>query len=105
MQIPSRLLLATALIAGMSSLAQAEPRSAEQQAFVDIYRELVEINTTDSVGDSLRAAQAMAERLRAGGFPAQAIRVISAAARCATAGRSASPSSSPRRSIRPTSWR
>src|SRR5690349_1763940 len=75
-----RLLLA-ALLVGAGLPAQAEPRSAEQQAFVDLYRELVEINTTDSVGDSLRAAQAMAERLRAGGFPAENIRVISSGPR------------------------
>ena len=38
----------------------ADTPSADQQAFRDIYRELVEINTTDSVGDTVRAAQAMA---------------------------------------------
>ena len=30
----------------------ADPPSAEQRAFLEIYRELVEINTTDSVGDT-----------------------------------------------------
>jgi acetylornithine deacetylase/succinyl-diaminopimelate desuccinylase-like protein len=34
-----------------------------------IYAELVEINTTDSVGDNTAAAQAMAKRLRDAGFP------------------------------------
>src|SRR5262245_35269328 len=81
MQLRSRLLIVTVLLAGASVLVLAEPRSAEQQTFVDIYRELIEINTTDSGGDSLRAAQAMAERLRAGGFPAQDIRVISSGPR------------------------
>src|SRR5262245_34434407 len=81
MQLRSALLIVTALLAGASVPALAEPRSGEQQAFVDIYRELIEINTTDSVGDSMRAAQAMAERLRAGGFPAQDIRVISSGPR------------------------
>src|SRR5262245_5854142 len=76
-----RTLLLPALLAFAGCPAQAEPRSAEQQAFVGIYRDLVEINTTDSVGDSLRAAQAMAERLRAGGFPAENIRVISSGPR------------------------
>ena len=43
--------------------------SSEQLALREIYQELVEINTTDSVGDNTRAAEAMAARLRAAGFP------------------------------------
>lgn len=35
----------------------------------EIYAQLVEINTTDSVGDNTAAAQAMAKRLRDAGFP------------------------------------
>jgi acetylornithine deacetylase/succinyl-diaminopimelate desuccinylase-like protein len=66
---------------GAVSSANAEPRSPDQQAFVDLYRELVEINTTDSVGDSVAAAQAMAARLRAGGLPAQDIQVLSSGPR------------------------
>src|SRR5438105_3683051 len=52
-----------------------------QPAFRDIYQELVEINTTDSSGDTLRAAEAMAARLKAGGFPAADIQVISSGPR------------------------
>ena len=55
--------------------------AAAQQAFRDIYQELVEINTTDSTGDTLRAAEAMAARLKAGGFPAADIQVISSGPR------------------------
>ena len=47
------------------------------QTFRDIYRELVEIDTTDDNGDTLKAAEAMAARLKAAGFPAGDIRVIS----------------------------
>jgi len=65
------LLLATAAVA-------QEPR---QQAFRQIYQELVEINTTDSAGDSLRAAEAMAARLKAGGLPAGDVQVISSGPR------------------------
>src|SRR5919197_4163767 len=61
--------------------AHAAETSADRQAFRDIYRELVEINTTDSVGDSVRAAEAMAARLRAGGIPADDIRVLSSGPR------------------------
>ena len=61
--------------------ASAEDLAARQQTFRDIYRELVEINTTDSVGDSVRAAEAMAARLKDGGLPAADVQVISSAPR------------------------
>jgi acetylornithine deacetylase/succinyl-diaminopimelate desuccinylase-like protein len=74
--------LVAAVFLGTLSCAQAvETRPPEQQAFLEIYRELVEINTTDSVGDTVRAAEAMAARLRAGGIPEQDIRVLSSGPR------------------------
>ena len=48
--------------------AFAHPLTPPQQLLREIYQELVEINTTDSVGDNTRAARAMAARLKAGGF-------------------------------------
>ena len=74
--------MSAAIVLGALALASpcaqaAEPRPPDQQAFLDIYRELVEIDTTDPAGDTARAAQAMAARLRDGGVPAQDIRVIS----------------------------
>src|SRR5712671_2323933 len=66
---------------GLSCASAAETRSPEQQAFLEVYRELVEINTTDSVGDTVRAAQAMAARLRAGGIPDADIQVLSSGPR------------------------
>ncbi len=56
--------------------ALAQALTPVQQQFLEIYRELVEINTTDSAGDTTRAAEAMAARLRAGGIPAADIQVI-----------------------------
>lgn len=47
-----------------------------QQLARDILRELIEINTTDSVGDNTAAAQAMANRLIAAGFPSEDVRVL-----------------------------
>src|SRR5262245_50911553 len=47
----------------------------------DIYRELIEINTTDSVGDTTKAAEAMAARLRTAGFPETDIHVLGPNAR------------------------
>lgn len=63
-------------VAMLVSGAKAQAQAPSQQAFRDIYRELVEIDTTDT-GDTLKAAQAMAARLTAAGFPAGDIRVIS----------------------------
>ena len=56
--------------------AGAQTRTADEQAFLEIFRELVQINTTDSVGDNTRAAEAMAARLRAAGFPAADVQVL-----------------------------
>jgi hypothetical protein len=74
------------MLAAIAALAFAflPARAADtpdQRAFLDIYRELVEIDTTDSAGDTLRAAEAMAARLRAGGVPANDIRVLSSGPR------------------------
>jgi acetylornithine deacetylase/succinyl-diaminopimelate desuccinylase-like protein len=49
--------------------ASAAELTPQQRAFHEIYTELVEINTTDSVGDTVKSAEAMAARLRAGGIP------------------------------------
>lgn len=42
----------------------------------DVFRELIEIDTTDSAGSTTRAAEAMAARLRAAGFPAGDVVVV-----------------------------
>jgi acetylornithine deacetylase/succinyl-diaminopimelate desuccinylase-like protein len=42
----------------------------------DIFRQLIEINTTDSVGNNTAAAQAMAKRLLDAGFPAADVQVL-----------------------------
>src|SRR5438034_1935199 len=57
--------------ATQSGLSDAELRLAR-----DIFRELIEINTTDSLGNTPRAARAMARRLVAAGFPAADVRVL-----------------------------
>src|SRR2546428_10375739 len=55
--------------------AQGTPTPAQHQ-LREIYKELVEINTTDSAGSCTAAAEAMAARLKAGGLPAQDVQVI-----------------------------
>src|SRR5437879_8369382 len=56
--------------ATQSGLSDADRRLAH-----DIFRELIEINTTDSLGNTPRAAHAMARRLLTAGFPAAGGRV------------------------------
>jgi acetylornithine deacetylase/succinyl-diaminopimelate desuccinylase-like protein len=70
-------LLAAAAIflAGFGS-ASAEARTSHQQLALDIFKELVEINTVTATGDTARAAEAMAARLRAAGFAASDVQVL-----------------------------
>ena len=42
----------------------------------EIYKQLIEINTTDSSGNTTTAAEAMAKRLRDAGFPASDVQVL-----------------------------
>ena len=68
---------AVLVAASLSSAGRAQtlaPAAAREQ-LREIYRELVEINTTDSVGSCTEAAEAMARRL-AGVVPADDIQVI-----------------------------
>jgi acetylornithine deacetylase/succinyl-diaminopimelate desuccinylase-like protein len=58
-------LLALAML-GLSSTSHA--LTPEQQQLRSIYQELVETNTTNSVGSCTVAAQKMAKRLKAGGY-------------------------------------
>src|SRR5262249_59150067 len=62
--------MAAALLLGVQpggdpGLAQAPGLSADQRLARDIFQELIEIDTTHSTGDTTRAAEAMAARLRA----------------------------------------
>ena len=52
-----------------------------QQLARDILKELIEIDTTHSKGDNTAAAQAMADRLLAAGFPAEDVQVLAPADR------------------------
>jgi len=51
-----------------SSVGRAQSLDPTKQLARDIFKQLVEINTTDSVGNVTTAAEAMAARLRSGGF-------------------------------------
>lgn len=63
----------------MASAQTAEPPRTvrpDQLAFRDLYKELVEINTTLSVGSCTAAAQAMGARLKAAGYPDADVQVV-----------------------------
>lgn len=68
--------LLLALLAGCAGAAAAPPPDLDARLARDIFKELIEINTTQSVGDTHKAAQAMAARLVAAGFPAADVRVF-----------------------------
>src|SRR4051794_18293548 len=51
-------------------------QAAHQQLAREIFKELIEIDTTDSAGDNTRAAEAMAARFRAAGFAADDVHVL-----------------------------
>jgi len=49
---------------------------ANRQLAHDLFQQLIEINTTDSVGSTTKAAEAMAKRLLDAGFPAADVKVL-----------------------------
>src|SRR4029077_17901992 len=58
-----------------------QSRTAQEQLAVDIYKELVEINTVTATGDTARAAGVMAARLRSAGFRESRVQVFTPAPR------------------------
>ena len=67
------------LLITSSLVCAAQPHSLtpSQQLARDIYKQLIEINTTDTpLGNVTTAAEAMAARFRAAGFPAEDVHVL-----------------------------
>jgi acetylornithine deacetylase/succinyl-diaminopimelate desuccinylase-like protein len=73
--------LIAAVLAAAMFKASAEQLTPPQQLVHDIYKELVEIDTTTATGDTKRAADAMAARLKAAGFPDADVQAFSPAPR------------------------
>src|SRR5215467_11880363 len=71
MVVPS---LAMFLVVATCGLAQ--DGAATRQLSHDIFKELIDINTTDSIGSVTAASEAMAKRLRDAGFPAEDVQVL-----------------------------
>ena len=71
-------------ILAMAALASAGTSAAEtrdETAFRGLYKELIEINTTRSVGSCTQAAEAMRARLAAAGVPAGDMQILAPAGR------------------------
>ncbi len=64
-----RLILAAVAIALAAATAQAQQLTADQQLAKDVYKELVETNSSTMTSGTTVAAEAMAKRFRAAGFP------------------------------------
>ena len=81
MRIRSLAFAFAALLAAAAAPAPAETDAAANAYARDVLKELIEINTTDSVGNVTTAAEAMAKRLRAAGFAAADIQLLGPNAR------------------------
>jgi acetylornithine deacetylase/succinyl-diaminopimelate desuccinylase-like protein len=78
---PMKLLVSLSAVALMPLAVAADgvPPGSDPQASAlarDVYKQLIEINTTESVGNVTAAAEAMAARLRSAGFPDSDIQII-----------------------------
>ena len=62
------------LVAGVGT--SAADRTAAQKLGREIFQELIETDTTHSTGDTTKAAEALARRFLAGGFPAADVQVL-----------------------------
>src|SRR3989442_83222 len=69
------------LLFAVPFIAAAQSLSPHQRLARDIHKELVEINTVTATGDTAKAAEAMAARLRSAGFPTADVRVFAPAPR------------------------
>jgi len=71
-----RIAILCLLLASSASAAPPPLDAKTKQLAFDIYKQLIEINTTNSVGNNTTAAEAMAARLKAGGFPAADVQLL-----------------------------
>src|SRR6202163_1962590 len=77
----SALVFAAIALISASVSVWAQSLTPQQRLARDIHKELVEINTVTATGDTAKAAEAMAARLRAAGFPAADVQVFTPAPR------------------------
>ena len=68
-------LIALALM-GPATKSAAQSPAPDEAAFRALYKELIEINTTQSVGSCTEAAEAMRAHLLAAGIPAADMQIL-----------------------------
>jgi acetylornithine deacetylase/succinyl-diaminopimelate desuccinylase-like protein len=71
--------VAAAAAVAAAAVAAAETPRADQLAFRDLFRELIETNTSHSVGSCTLAAEKMAAHLRGAGYPESDLHVFATA--------------------------
>ena len=74
--MPVRSLAAAAVALLLIAMGRAEADPAADALARDIFKQLIEINTTESVGSVTAASEAMAERLRAAGFTGEDLQIL-----------------------------
>src|SRR5712675_177717 len=67
------------LVFSAAAFAANMPPPEYQKLAHDVYKQLIEINTSYSTGATTPAAQAISDRLRSEGFPASDIQMVGAA--------------------------
>lgn len=73
---PLALALAAAVLAAPTARAQTAPSPEDRARADEIFEELIEIPSVSETPETVRAAEAMAARLRAAGFPDEDVRVV-----------------------------
>lgn len=77
MKIMNVVMLTGAVVTlSLSGVVQATDPATERELFHDIYKELVETNTSHSAGDNTLAARRMEKRLRDAGFTEAEVQVV-----------------------------
>src|SRR3989442_15046062 len=76
MPTATRWILSFCLIAICASRARAQVPDRTKQLAHDIFKQLIEINTTDSVGSVTAASEAMPQRFRDAGFAESYLRIL-----------------------------
>src|SRR3989442_12870579 len=66
----------SAAVLFVAAVAQAQIDDRTKQLAHDIFKQLIEINTTDSVGSVTAASEAMAQRFPDAGFPENDLRIL-----------------------------
>ena len=74
--MPFRSLAAAAVALLLIAMGRAEADPAADALAREIFKQLIEINTTESVGSVTAASEAMAERLRAAGFTGEDLQIL-----------------------------